>query len=133
MKKFTLVAALALGTLSFTGCMNAVATHQGFPVVPSGLVYSELKGAALVQERPEAASRPYVVVQDVAAQTTTTNIMGLVAIGDASYATLKEAALSGIQADDIINLEVDFAHKSILGIVSEVTTTIRGEAVKYQR
>ena len=132
MKKVALMAALALGGLSLTGCINGVATNQGFPVADSALIYTEVQGATLVQERPEATSRPYVVVQDVGAKATTINIMRLVATGDASYNTLKTKALEGIPADDIINLEVDFAHKSILGIVSEVTTTIRGTAIKYR-
>jgi hypothetical protein len=132
MKKIALMAAIALGGLTLTGCVNGVATNQGFPVAQGGLIYTQIQGATLVQERPEAASRPYQVVKNVGAKSTTTNIMGLVATGDASYNTLKTKALQGVDADDIINLEVDFAHESILGIVSKVTTTVRGTAVKYR-
>lgn len=128
MKKAIMMAVLALSGLAVTGCVN---TCDGFPSVYPGVVYSEYQAAAKVQDRVIPPNRNYTVVRKVGAQAKTTNVLGLVSIGDASYATLKKTALSGVAADDIINLEVDFAHKTVLGILTEVTTTIYGDAIKY--
>lgn len=132
MKKTLALAAIALAGLALTGCAgNLITTRQGFPCVPPGSLFSEMKGASLVQERPETASAKYVVVKPVTAEATTTNFLMLISQGDASYATLKQKALQGVDADDIINLEVDYTHNNILGIVNKVTTVINGTAIKY--
>lgn len=132
MKKSAMLAVLALGGLLLTGCTgNLITTSDGFATVPPGLLFSEMKGATLVQKRSELASGKYVVVKPVTASATTTNILALISQGDASYATLKSQALSGTGADDIINLEVDYTNSNILGIVNKVTCTINGTAVKY--
>ncbi len=87
----------------------------------------------MVQERPDLSSRKYTVVKPVVtAEAISTNIIMLISQGDVSYATLKEKALRGTHADDIINLEVDYAHSNILGIVNKVTTSITGTAIKYE-
>lgn len=132
MKKTAVLAALALAGLSLTGCAGKLITHnQGFPSVPPGALFSEMKVATQVQARPDADARKYVVVKQVSAEATTSNFLMLISQGDASYATLKEKALRGTGADDIINLEVDYTHNNILGIVNKVTTVINGTAVKY--
>ena len=131
MKKATILAALVLAGMSFTGCMNGVAVHSGMPSCAPGALFSELKAGALVQDRAEG--RSYIVVKQVTAQATTTNFIGAISIGDASYATLKDQALRGTGADDIINLEVDFVQNNLLGIVNKVTTVINGTAIKYTK
>lgn len=132
MKNITLLAALAIAGLSLTGCAGKLITNnQGFPSVPPGALFSEMRVATQVQERPDVSARKYVVVKPVTAEATTSNFLMLISQGDASYATLKEKALRGVDADDIINLEVDYTHNNILGIVNKVTTVINGTAVKY--
>lgn len=132
MKKVILPAVLVFAGLSLTGCAGKLITHnQGFPSVPPGALFSEMKVATQVQERPDVSARKYVVVKPVTAEATTSNFLMLISQGDASYATLKEKALRGVDADDIINLEVDYTHNNILGIVNKVTTVINGTAIKY--
>ncbi len=129
MKKATLLAALVLGTVALTGCVG-IAHNNGFPSVPPGPLFTEMKAGAQVQERSDA--RKYTVVKPVVtAEATTTCFLGLISQGDASYATLKRDALSGTNADDIINLEVDYTQNNILGVVNKVTTKITGAAIKY--
>ena len=131
MKKATLLAALVLAGMTFTGCMSSINVNNGIASCPPGSLFSEMKAATLVQDRAEG--RSYTVVKKVSAQATTTNFLGLVSQGDASYATLKAQALRGTGADDIIDLEIDYTHNNILGIVNKVTTVINGTAVKYTK
>ncbi len=132
MKHATSLATLAIAGLFLAGCAGKVITTQeGFATVPPGILFSDMKGCTQVQPRPDAAARKYVVVKPVTAEATTTNFLALISQGDASYATLKAQALRGVDADDIVNLEVDYANKNLLGIVNTVTTVIRGDAVKY--
>lgn len=131
MKKATFLAALVLVGITLTGCMSSINVNNGLASCPPGALFSEMKTATLVQDRVD--NRAYTVVKPVTAQATTTNFLGLISQGDASYATLKEIALRGTGADDIINLEVDYAHNNILGIVNKVTTVINGTAVKYTK
>ncbi len=131
MKKVTLIAALAVLGATLTGCSSGYCVSNGIPSCPPGALFSEMKAATLVQDRAEG--RSYTVVKQVAAQATTTNFLGLVSQGDASYASLKKAALSGTGADDIINLEVDVVHNNLLGIINKVTTVVTGTAIKYTK
>lgn len=132
MKKAALMAGLVLAGLSLTGCAGSLVTsQQGFASVAPGVLFSELTAATFVQDRSEG--REYKVVKEkVTAEATTTNFLMLISQGDASYETLKDKALRGVDADDIINLEVDYAHNNILGIVNKVTTKISGTAIKYK-
>lgn len=129
MKKASFFAALVLVGMTLTGCMNSVKINNGIASCPPGSLFSEMKAATLVQDRAEG--RAYKVIKPVTAEATTVNYLGLVSQGDASYATLKAQALRGTGADDIIDLEIDYTHNNILGIVNKVTTVINGTAVKY--
>lgn len=76
--------------------------------------------------------KSYTVVGKVEAEAKTVNYLGIIALGDASYATLKRMALEKCPgATDIINIEVDARHKNVLCLINEVTTVIRGTAIKY--
>lgn len=131
MKKIAVLAALVMAGMTLTGCMNGVSVNNGIASCAPGVFFSELKAATLVQERSEG--RPYVVVKPVRAQVTTTNYLGLVSVGDASYATLKAQALRNTGAHDIINLELDYSQENILGVVNRVTTVLNGTAIKYTK
>lgn len=130
MKHSLLTAALVLGGLAMTGCVG-LTQNNGFPSAPAGSIVADMKVASMVQDRD--AGREYKVVKEnVTASATSVCYLTLVSQGDVSYATLKKMALEGLDADDIINLEVDYAHNNLLGIVNKVTTTIRGTAIKYK-
>ena len=131
MKKASFLAALVLVGMTLTGCMNSVKINNGIASCPPGSLFSEMKATTLVQDRAEG--RAYKVIKPVTAEATTVNYLGLIAQGDASYATLKAQALRGTGADDIIDLEIDYTHNNILGIVNKVTMVINGTAVKYTK
>lgn len=131
MKKASFLAALVLVGMTLTGCMNSVKINNGIASCPPGSLFSEMKATTLVQDRAEG--RAYKVIKPVTAEATTVNYLGLISQGDASYATLKAQALRGTGADDIIDLEIDYTHNNILGIVNKVTMVINGTAVKYTK
>ena len=54
-------------------------------------------------------------------------------IGDVSYRTLKKAALENLDADDLIDVEIDGHQKSILGIINTVDVVLNAKAIKYTR
>ncbi len=129
MKKMALLAATLVAGIMMTGCGGLVQTQQGFATVAPGALISQMKGATYVQDRDPG--RSYKVMKNVTASAQTVSYLSIVSLGDASYATLKEKALKGTGADDIINLEVDYTHDNILGIINKVTVEISGTAVKY--
>lgn len=64
----------------------------------------------------------------------TVNYLGLISQGDASYQTLKRKALDEHRdADDLINIELDFNHDNLLGIVNKVFVEMTATAIKYQK
>ena len=118
----------------FSGCMGPKVNNYGFPTVPGGLLFSEMQNGQIVQKKMLPKYKKFTVVKPVKAEATTTSFVGLVSIGDASYATLKAKALADCrEADEIIDLEIDSNHNNILGIVNKVTTVMRGTAIKYQK
>lgn len=130
MKHSLLTAALVLGGLAMTGCVG-LTQNNGFPSAPAGAIVADMKVASMVQERD--SGRAYKVVKEkVTASAESVCYLTLVSQGDVSYATLKRKALEGLDADDIINLEVDYQHNNLLGIINKVTTTITGTAIKYK-
>lgn len=134
MKKSLYLAILASGVmLLMTGCQGIVkANNNGFPSVMPGLLYAEMQNAQMVQDKQLPRFQKFVVLKRVQADAVTTNFLGLISIGDASYSLLKSRALADCrEADDIIDLEVDSNCNNILGIVNKVTTQIRGVAIKY--
>lgn len=134
MKKVWVIAAAAGMGLMLTGCLGPKANNDGFPSVPSGLLFSDMQSAQMVQQKILPAQQKYTVLKRVSAEATTASYIGLVSAGDSSFSLLKSKALADCrEADDIIDLEVDFYHSNILGIVNKVTTTIRGVAIKYNK
>ncbi len=130
MKHSLLTAALVLGGLAMTGCVG-LTQNNGFPSAPAGVIVADMKVASMVQERDPG--RAYKVVKEkVTASAESVCYLMLVSQGDVSYATLKRKALEGLDADDVINLEVDYQHNNLLGIINKVTTTITGTAIKYK-
>ena len=105
-----------------------------FPDDSRGILSSEMQNGQIVQNKILPQTRKFTVLKEVKAEATTTSFLGLVSIGDASYATLKSRALVDCrEADEIIDIEVDSNHYCMLGIVNKVTTILRGTAIQYQK
>ena len=130
MKKCLMMGALCTLAALLSGCQGMLATNYGFASVPGGFLVSDMKGATMVQQRHPA--RKYQVLGKVKAEAQTTSYLSLVSIGDASYCTLKKAALEKYRdADDIIDIEMDFRHDNLLGLVNKVFAVLNGTAIKY--
>lgn len=131
MKKTIIFGGIACMALLLAGCGMKV-NSDGFAAVQPGVIYTDMHSAQMVQEKSAPAARRYTVIGRVSAQATTTGYLGLISIGDASYATLRSKALDGLEGNtDLIDIEVDAYHKNIVGIVNEVTVTLTGTAIKY--
>lgn len=133
MKKSLLLAGFSLcAMLLLTGCLGPKMDNHGFPSVPAGILFSDMKTAQLVPKKVLPETRRYKVLKRVKAEATTTSFIGIVSVGDASFATLKAQALAECrEADDIIDLEVDGYHNNILGLINKVTCIVRGVAIQY--
>ena len=133
-KKLLLCAGSVVAMTIFSGCLGPKVNNYGFPTVPAGILYSEMQNGQIVQDKILPQTRKFTVLKQVKAEATTTSFLGLVSIGDASYATLKSRALIDCrEADEIIDIEVDSSHDCLLGIVNKVTTVLRGTAIQYQK
>ncbi len=132
MKKVLLAGVSLCAVLLLAGCLGPKADNYGFPTVPGGILFSDMKTAQIVDKKILPETRKYKVIKRVKAEATTTSFIGVVSVGDASFATLKAQALAECrEADDIIDLEVDGYHNNILGLINKVTCTIRGVAIQY--
>jgi len=129
--KLLVVACAVVVCAMMTGCGAIMAEHGGLPSVANGGIYTDINVGTMIADKAESFKGVKVLAK-VQSTAMTTNIMGILATGDCTIATLKEKALKAHpQADDIINIEVDAHFKSILGIINECTTTFRGVAVQY--
>lgn len=133
MKKLLVVACAMVVCAVMSGCAVMLSGHNGLPSVAPGAIYTDINVGSMIADKAESFKNVKVLGK-VESTAMTTNIMGILATGDCTIATLKEKALkANPQADDIINIEVDCHFKSILGIINECTTIFRGVAVKYEK
>jgi len=124
MKKqyFTLFSLLII-LLLFCGCAAFVAT----PVI--GTLYTGV--TAPVTYDPGAKGQPYQILGDVAGTSSATSILGIIATGDASVKTAYQKALEQIpEADDLIDVTVDYKGTSFLGLFASYTTIVKAKAIK---
>jgi hypothetical protein len=130
MKKIAVLLAIATMGLFLSGCAQALMTnHNGFPSAAPGAIITDMTVASYV---PQKQIKNYTVVGKVEAEVKTVNYLGIIALGDGSYATLKRMALEKCPgANDIINIEIDARHKNVLCLINEVTTVLRATAIKY--
>ena len=126
--------AFVLGTLFLlTGCGAFYSNSNGFAAVPPAGIYSETTRGTFML--PKFENLDGVKVLGVAeGRASMENVLFIIATGDASINAAKRDALRMYKdADDIINVEVDAYHKSILGLFNTSTTILRGIAVKYKQ
>jgi hypothetical protein len=129
MKKTALLMCGALLALLVSGC-NSVEVVQGSPNVyaPFALV-NNLSGNALIQP---VSRKDYTIVKtNVVGKVELKSYFSIINQGDASYATLKAAALQNAAgADDLIDIVIDYNVNSVFGI-NTTTVTLTGTAIKY--
>ena len=131
MKKSLMLVATCAVVALLSGCAGMYKDNAGFSATPvGGFIVADMKGALMVQPRHPA--RKFQILGRVKSEAKATGYIGLVTIGDVSYQTLKKSALEKYRdADDIIDVELDFAHDNLLGLINKVFVTLNGTAVKY--
>ena len=83
--------------------------------------------------QPVAGNDYTVIKRDVKASAKLMSYFTCVNIGDVSYETLKKEALKQAPgAQDLVDVKMDYAMKNICGI-NEVTVTLTGTAVKFNK
>ena len=130
MKKIVWLMWVAMVAMVGSGCAQALKSDNvGFPSAPPAFIITDMHVA---QQAEKKQLKSYTVVGKVEVEAKTVNYLYLVALGDASFSTLKRLALEKCPgATDIINIEVDAHHKNVLCLINEVTTKMRATAIKY--
>ena len=128
---FVVVATCMLATL--TGCGAFYCNSNGFPAVPPAGIFSETTRGTFMAPKFENLDG-VEVLGEAEGRASMENVLFIIATGDASISAAKKDALRMYKdADDIINVEVDAYHKSILGLFNTSTTIMRGYAIKYKK
>lgn len=133
MKKVLLFVGAATSAAILTGCQSAYVNNYGFgSTMPAAIFNDTTRGTFML---PKAESMKDVeVLGPVCGTSTVTNVLLIVAAGDAGIENAKRNALMTCpEADDIFNVEVDTHHFSILSVFNTSTTILRGIAVKYKK
>ena len=122
---------LAFGALVvavvMVGCAG-VATNNGSVALPAmgPVFYANVQANAVLPGQVAGT----LVKKNVTAQATLKGYFSCVTMGDASYATLKAAALKQAPgATDLTNVKIDYDQQTICGI-NTVTVTLTADAVK---
>lgn len=133
MKRNLMLLVACCAALLLSGCGAFYCNSNGFPAVPPALVFSETTRGAFMLPKAENLDN-YIVLGEVEGRASMENVLFIIATGDASIAAAKRDALRVYKdAEEIINVEVDAYHKSILGLFNTSTTILRGFAVKYKK
>ena len=131
-KSLLLVSGTFCAALLITGCAGITTNNGGVAPISSGPnFYTEVSANAVLQP---IAGRDYTVVKrDVKASAKLMSYFTCVNIGDVSFATLKAEALKQVpEAQDLVDVKMDYSMKNICGI-NEVTVTLTGTAVKFNK
>ena len=118
--------------LLMSGCAGVATNNGGVAPVSAGPnFYTEVASNAILQ--PVAGNDYTVVKRDVKASAKLMSYFTCVNIGDVSYETLKKEALKQAPgAQELVAVKMDYAMKNICGI-NEVTVTLTGTAVKFNK
>ena len=133
MKKslFAVGGACAVALVMF-GCAGGATKNGGVAPISAGPnFFTEVSANAMLQ--PVAGNDYTVIKRDVKASAKLMSYFTCVNIGDVSYETLKKEALKQAPgAQDLVDVKMDYAMKNICGI-NEVTVTLTGTAVKFNK
>ena len=130
-KQLALIGGAFAAALVMTGCA-AIPVSNGAPTVNSlGMnLFSEVSANTMVPQY--AAQGAKIVKRNVVAKAQLKSIFTAFNFGDASYATLKAAALKQAPgATDLTNIKIDYKMTCICGI-NTVKVKLTGTAIKYK-
>ncbi len=129
-KTLVVLSVIALATL-FSGCASSFSSC-GFDYAGPGIILTDIHKGGYILPKAESM-KDVTVLGPVSGVSKSSSILGWISSGDSSIKAAKNDALRGLDADDILNIEIDSKVKSILGIISEVELHLRGIAVKYKK
>ena len=131
MKKMILAVGAIVAAAIVSSCAGVVANNgMPAPAVLGMNLFSNISLNSLVGDVNEA---DYTVVKSgVTGEGTITSFFGAINMGDASFETLKDEALKGLDANDITDVRVDYKMNCICGI-NTVTVKLTGTAIKYKK
>lgn len=129
-KSLLMVGGAIAAAVLMSGCAGVTTNNGGVAPVSAGPnFFSEVSANAMIQ--PVANKNFTVVKRNVTSKAVLKSFFTCVNLGDISYATLKKEALKQAPgANDLIDVQMDYAMKNIIGI-NEVTVTLTATAVKY--
>ncbi len=131
MKKTVVLLAILAAVVFVSGCATSL-TGCGFDHAGPGLVFTDIYKGGYISPKADSL-KDVTVLGAVSVVSKSSSILGWISSGDSSIWAAKNDALKGLDADDIINIEVDTKVKSILGVISEVELHLRGIAIKYNK
>ena len=129
MKKMILGLGAVVAAAIVTSCAG-VTTNNGMPAL-IGMGPNFFSTIKLNSYIGDVTSSYTVVKHGVTAEATITSFFTCVNMGDASFDTLKDKALEGLTADDLIDIRVDYDQNCICGI-NTVKVKLTGTAIKYK-
>ena len=133
MKNFLFAVGAICILATLTGCGAFYCNSNGFAAVPPAGIFSETTRGTFMAPKFENLDG-VEVLGEAEGRASMENVLFIIATGDASISAAKRDALRMYKgADDIINVEVDAYHKSILGLFNTSTTILRGYAIKYKK
>lgn len=125
-KQYLLSLLLSIILLLFYGC----AAYVGTPII-AGL-YTGV--TAPITYDPGAKGHLYQILGEVEGKSSATSILGIIASGDASVKTAYQNALRQIpDAEDLIDVTVDYKGTSFLALFASYTTIVKAKAVKLKQ
>ena len=131
MKKMILAAGAIVAAAIVTSCAG-VTTNNGMPA-PVAMGPNFFSTIALNGLVGDVSNADYTVVKSgVSAEKSFTSFFSCVNLGDASFESLREEALKGLDANDITDVRVDYKMNCICGI-NTVTVKLMGTAIKYKK
>ena len=131
-KSFLLVGGAVLASALMTGCAGVGSNNGAITLGSAGInLYSEISANAML---PQYAAQDAVVVKrNVKATAELKSIFTAFNFGDASYETLKAAALKQAPgATDLTDVKMDYKQSCICGI-NTVVVTMTATAIKYNK
>ena len=133
MKKAILMICGAIAAMVLTGCQSAYSVSDGFPrTLPGVLVASQTSGGYIAPKMQ--SMKDIKVLGPVSSEISATNVLMLVSSGNVSIAKAKAIALKKYpNADDVVNVEIDVDHFSILSLFNTVTVYYKGIAIQYNK
>ncbi|MBR1948819.1 MAG: hypothetical protein IKA22_03885 [Lentisphaeria bacterium] len=120
-------------TIFCNGCLSGYHIGDGFPRTLPGSIAANQKSGGYIAPKMESM-KDVEMLGRVSSELEARQILMIISLGDISIATAKQQALQKYpQADDIVNIEIDVRHESLLGLYNTVTMYFNGIAIKYKK